>query len=116
MSSSKLIKEIGANLKKLRLDKKSGQTEVANALGISVAALSKIENGLTDLNISRLAQMAAYFQVSLASILGEGESIGAISTQTSEEIDSLKKKLLEKDAEVNQLQKKVIKLYEKLDL
>lgn len=116
MSASKLIHEISAKLKKLRLDQKIGQTEVANALGISVAALSKIENGLTDLNISRLAQMATYFQVPMSSIFGEGESSSLISPQTSEEISSLKKKLLEKDAEVNQLQKKVIKLYEKLDL
>ena len=116
MASDKLIKEVAANLKKLRLDNAKGQTEVAKALGISVAALSKIENGLTDLNLSRLAQMAAYFQVSLIAILCKAPANSAIAQNVVAEIELLNKQLVEKDAEINKLQKKVIVLYEKLEL
>ena len=116
MASDKLIKEVAANLKKLRLDNAKGQTEVAKALGISVAALSKIENGLTDLNLSRLAQMAAYFQVSLTTILFKAPANAAIAQNVVAEIELLNKQLVEKDAEINKLQKKVILLYEKLEL
>lgn len=116
MSSAKLIGEVGANLKKLRLDKGSGQTEVARGLGISVAALSKIENGLTDLNLSRLAQIAAYFQVSMSSILSKGQSEGVGAVVVTAEAETLRQQLNEKDAEISKLQKKVIALYEKLDL
>ena len=116
MASDKLIKEVAANLKKLRLDNAKGQTEVANALGISVAALSKIENGLTDLNLSRLAQIAAYFKVSITTILFKEAGQATVAQNVLAEVEVLNKQLMEKDAEINKLQKKVITLYEKLDL
>ncbi len=116
MSSKKLIKEIGTNLKKLRLDKAKGQTEVARALGISMAALSKIENGLTDLNISRLAQLAKYFEVPITTILFKDQTGAAVAQHVVEEIEALQKQLADKEAEVVKLQKKVIDLYEKLGL
>lgn len=115
MSNQKLISEIGANIKQLRLAQAKGQTEVANALKISVAALSKIENGQTDINLSRLAQIAKYFEVSVSSIISK-ESTKSISQDVLEEINTLKQQLLDKDAEVMKLQKKVIDLYDKLGL
>lgn len=115
MANQKLISEIGANIKQLRLAKAKGQTEVANALNISVAALSKIENGQTDINLSRLAQIAKYFEVSVGSIISK-ETITAVSQSVVEEIAELKKQLTDKDAEVIKLQKKVIDLYDRLGL
>ncbi len=116
MSSKKLINEIGINLKKLRLDKAKGQTEVARALGISMAALSKIENGLTDLNISRLAQLAKYFEVPITTILFKDQAGATVAQHVIVEIEALQKQLADKEAEVVKLQKKVIDLYEKLGL
>lgn len=115
MTNQKLISEIGANIKQLRLAKAKGQTEVANALKISVAALSKIESGQTDINLSRLAQIAKYFGVSVGSIISK-ETTTAPSQDMVEEIAELKKQLSDKDAEVMKLQKKVIDLYDKLGL
>lgn len=116
MTNQKLISEIGAHIKQLRLAKAKGQTEVANALKISVAALSKIENGQTDINLSRLAQIAKYFGVAVGSIISKETTTAAISQDVLEEIAELKKQLSEKDAEVIKLQKKVIDLYDKLGL
>lgn len=115
MANQRLISEIGANIKKLRLAQTKGQTEVANALKISVAALSKIENGQTDINLSRLAQIAKYFQVSVSSIISK-ETASSVSQNIVEEIAELKQQLLDKDVEVMKLQKKVIDLYDKLGL
>ncbi|WP_293300704.1 helix-turn-helix transcriptional regulator [Pedobacter sp. UBA4863] len=115
MVNQRLISEIGANIKRLRLAQAKGQTEVANALKISVAALSKIENGQTDINLSRLAQIAKYFNVSVGSIISK-ETTTSTSQNVIEEIAELKKQLLQKDAEVMKLQKKVIDLYDRLGL
>lgn len=113
MANHSLLTEIGTNIKQLRLARAKGQTEVANALKISVAALSKIENGQTDINLSRLAQIAKYFRVSIISMISK-EVVTSVSQDVIEELAELKKQLAEKDAEVMKLQKKVIDLYDKL--
>jgi len=116
LASQHLISEVGSNIRQLRLDMGKGQTEVANSLGISVAALSKIENGQTDINLSRLIQIAKYFEVSIASVLSKDAPVAVQSSQHTTEISSLKKLLADKDAEMMKLQKKVIDLYDKLGL
>lgn len=115
MANHSLLTEIGANIKQLRLAQAKGQTEVANALKISVAALSKIENGQTDINLSRLAQIAKYFGVSIISMISK-EMVTSTSQDVIEELTELKKQLADKDSEINKLQKKVIDLYDKLGL
>ena len=115
MSQHKLIQEIGANIRQLRLTQSKGQTEVAKALDISVAALSKIESGQTDINLSRLAQIAKYFGVAIISIISK--EVSSVAPQNvTEEIETLQKLLADKDAEIMKLQKKVIDLYDKLGL
>lgn len=116
MTSQHLITEVGSNIRRLRLDKGKGQTEVAKALGISVAALSKIENGQTDINLSRLIQIAKYFEVSLTAVLSKDAPATIQPPQNTTEISSLKKLLADKDAEIMKLQKKVIDLYDKLGM
>lgn len=115
MANQGLISEIGANIKQLRLAQAKGQTEVAKALGISVPALSKIESGQTDLNLSRLAQIAKYFGVAICAIISK-EIPSNASKNVSVEIEELKKLVADKDTEIMKLQKKVIDLYDKLGL
>lgn len=115
MAAHRLISEIGANIRQLRLARVKGQTEVAKALKISVAALSKIENGQTDINLSRLAQIAKYFGVSVVSIISK-DTDASVSLDTVGELEELKQQLANREAEVVKLQKKVIDLYEKLGL
>ncbi len=114
MSVSELNTQIGDRIRQLRLASAKGQTEVAKALSISVAALSKIENGITDLNISRLVQIARYFNVSITNII-VGDETGR-SPNIAEQLNLLRAQLSEKDAELSKLRKKVIDLYDKLGL
>jgi len=107
--------EVGSNIKVLRLANGKGQTEVAKALNISVAALSKIENGQTDINLSRLIQIAKYFGVSIVSLISK-DLTNTVPQDVIEEVTVLKKQLADKEAEVIKLQKKVIDLYDKLGL
>jgi transcriptional regulator with XRE-family HTH domain len=104
---------IGERIKQQRLQSGLGQTQVARDLGISVAALSKIENGKTDLNVSRLAQIAAYFKIPIAQLLGLAENTDALASK-GEELLKLQQELTEKKQEITALQAKVIRLYEKL--
>jgi transcriptional regulator with XRE-family HTH domain len=114
MAGEKLLKDVGENIRQLRLSKGFGQTKVATDLGISVAALSKIENGLTDINISRLAQIAKLFQVSMLELISK--DINMAPSNLLAEMESLKHTVGEKEQEIFKLQKKVIDLYEKLGM
>ncbi len=57
------LKKIGENIKEIRKSKMQEVKEVARGLGITVQALGAIENGKTDLHISRLYEIANYFKV-----------------------------------------------------
>ena len=103
---------IGKNIRQLRQKKGWSQGEVAKRLQISIPAFSKIETGITDINISRLEQIAALFGVSTMDIISrEGENPNLLN---SDEVVSLKNKLLAREEEIIKLQKKVIDLYEEI--
>ena len=103
---------VGKNIRTLRHQRGWSQEDVANRLGISIPAFSKIETGVTDVNLSRLEQIANAFEVNIVSLLssGEDESMPGITPL----IDSLKRQLAENEAEILKLQRKVIQLYEEL--
>lgn len=61
--------QIGANIKKLRLEKNIPTKQVCNDLDLSQSAYSNIEKGLTDISITRILQIADYFQVNYTEIL-----------------------------------------------
>lgn len=107
------MNNIGKNIRQLRQKSGWSQGEVAKRLHISIPAFSKIETGITDINISRLEQIAKLFEVSTLEIISsDGNGIqGGIS---SVEISILKDKLAIKEEEITRLQKKIIDLYEEL--
>ncbi|WP_129713628.1 helix-turn-helix domain-containing protein [Pedobacter sp. SYP-B3415] len=99
---------IGKNIRQLRQKQGWSQGEVAKRLNISIPAFSKIETGITDVNLSRLSQIANLFDVTVVSIIdtnGENNS-------NLDEIRTLKELLNSREAEIIKLQKKVIDLYE----
>jgi transcriptional regulator with XRE-family HTH domain len=103
---------IGKNIRKLRQKKGWSQGEVAKRLKISIPAFSKIESGITDINISRLSQIASLFEVSTLEIIArDGMNFGPSSPI---EIRLLKEKLADQEDEIIKLQKKVIELYEEI--
>ncbi|RYD79361.1 MAG: XRE family transcriptional regulator [Sphingobacteriales bacterium] len=105
------MKSIGQNIKQSRTALGLSQAEAAKLLNISTPAFCKIETDQTDLNISRLLQIAKTFKVSVAQLLSEKPV-----EDSSEETTALKKELLQKDEEINKLRKKVIDLYDKLGI
>ena len=70
-----LEKMIGNKIRSLRTLKELSQENVAEMLGISITAYSKIERGETDVQLSRLSQIAKAFEVSIEEILNFGDKI-----------------------------------------
>ena len=106
------MKHIGKNIRQLRHKNGWSQSQVAQQLEISIPAFSKIETGLTDINITRLHQIAKLFAVPITSILlKDGENPQSANI---EELANLKTKLQKTEEEIIQLQKKLIGLYEEV--
>ena len=103
---------IGKNIRQLRQKNGWSQGEVAKRLDISIPAFSKIETGITDINISRLDQIARLFEVSTLEIISNGSE--NLQAGNSMELTVLKDKLAVKEDEIIKLQKKVIDLYEEI--
>lgn len=96
------------NIKQLRQKNHWKQADMARKLNISIPAYSKIESGVSDINMSRLAQFAEVFHVSTIDLLS-ADHFYAIQL---EKINMLKIELEEKTARVSKLQAKIIELYE----
>lgn len=60
---------IGQRLKVARLNKNMTQEKLAEQIDVSVAFLSRIERGLTHINLKRLSQICAILDVSEGYIL-----------------------------------------------
>ncbi len=99
------MKTLGEKIKYLRNLKGWSQDEMADKLNISLPAYSKIERNITDINYSRMLQIAKVFGQTLPDLV----NLSGKSTNEAE----LQKLLAEKEKEIMQLQKKVIDLLEK---
>jgi transcriptional regulator with XRE-family HTH domain len=108
----KTNKSAGKNIRTLRHEHGWSQEDVANRLGISIPAFSKIETGVTDINLSRLEQIANIFEVSVVNLLSL-EYTEEPSTQDLS-LSIVQKKLTDREVEITNLQRKVILLYEEL--
>lgn len=108
------MNKVGKNIRRLRQKKGWTLVQIAEKVKVSVPAFSKIETGPTDINMSRLAQLADIFGVSILDILyDEGENP---REELIEAANLLRIQLMEKDATVNMLQKKLIDLYEEVSI
>ncbi|TCV18801.1 helix-turn-helix protein [Sphingobacterium alimentarium] len=103
---------LGKKIRLLRHQKGWSQEDVAKRLDISIPAFSKIETGITDVNLSRLNQIAKLFNLSLVQLLSTSDANE--EKEKFEEINELNHRLQAREAEVIDLQKKVIDLYEQL--
>lgn len=107
----KTNKTIGKNIRTFRHQHGWSQEEVANRLGISIPAFSKIETGVTDINLSRLEQIANIYEIDVVQILSmDTEEVEQQPTNLS----IVQKRLVDREAEIVNLQRKVILLYEEL--
>ena len=105
---------IGKNIKRLRQSEGLTQGQVAKQLGISIPAYSKIETGITDINFSRMNQIAAFFKVDITTLIFEEDKRdkNPFEAQYFETLNSL----TESQGEVSKLKSQVIRLYEQLEL
>jgi transcriptional regulator with XRE-family HTH domain len=106
------MKSLGKKIRLLRHQKNWSQEDVAKRLDISIPAFSKIETSITDINLSRLEQIATLFEMSVVQLLTFSDS--EQDQKAAGEMDLLNKKLMERETEVIGLQKKVIELFEEL--
>lgn len=108
------MKTLGKKIRLLRHQKGWSQEDVAKRLDISIPAFSKIETGITDINLSRLEQISILFDMTVVQLLTFNDS--EQEQKYNSELETVVKKLNDREAEVIDLQKKVIELYEELRL
>lgn len=107
------MKTLGKKIRLLRQQKGWTQQDVAKKLDVSIPAFSKMETGITDLNLSRLNQIAKLFNLTLVQLVSNSETDDI--KDYSNEISMLARKLQQKDDEIIQIRKKIIALYEQLE-
>lgn len=103
---------IGLKIRSLRHQKGWSQEDVAKRLEISIPAFSKMETGVTDLNLSRLNQISRLFNLTVVQLLADSDT-DEIKDRTKE-VNEMKQRLQKREEEIINLQKKVINLYEQL--
>jgi transcriptional regulator with XRE-family HTH domain len=62
-------KQLGANLKKIRVEKKITQAELAETLSVDKSFVSNIENGKTNPTLSTITNLAESLGVSVGELL-----------------------------------------------
>lgn len=98
------MKDIGNKIRMLRVNSKKKQWQLAEALGISIPAYSKIETGITDINTARIWEIANYFNVRPALFFENTEETRKIE----EEIKIRDAQFRKMEVLVNELQEKLI--------
>jgi transcriptional regulator with XRE-family HTH domain len=106
------MKTLGKKIRLLRHQRSWSQEDVAKRLDISIPAFSKIETGITDINLSRLEQIATLFEMTVVQLLTFSDS--EQDQKFVNELETINKKLMDREIEVIDLQKKVIELFEEL--
>ncbi|WP_293956081.1 MULTISPECIES: helix-turn-helix domain-containing protein [unclassified Sphingobacterium] len=107
------MKTLGKKIRLLRQQKGWTQQDVAKKLDVSIPAFSKMETGITDLNLSRLNQIAKLFNLTLLQLVSNSDT-DDVKDYTNE-ISILNKQLQQKDDQIIQLRKKIIELYEQIE-
>ncbi|HEX8378171.1 helix-turn-helix domain-containing protein [Paradesertivirga mongoliensis] len=106
------MKTLGKKIRLLRHQKGWSQEDVAKRLDISIPAFSKIETGITDINLSRLEQISKLFDMTVVQLLTYNDT--EQQEKYISELETMTKKLQERETEVIDLQKKIINLFEEL--
>lgn len=99
---------IGSVVKGLRLKHRWNQSDVAKKLALSIPAFSKIETGITDINVSRLEELANVFSVPVSQLVYS--SIEPQNTINLSTVEELRLKLSRRTAELLELQTLAVSL------
>lgn len=104
------LKTLGQSIRNLRHEKGWSQSDTAVRLDISIPALSKIETGATDINFSRLEQIAHLFNMSAVQLMAHSDA--GSQEIAPNELFAIKQRLSERESEIISLQNKIIALLE----
>lgn len=85
---------IGQKIRQLRLKERKNQGYCAKILGLSTPAYSKIEAGITDINIARLVQISKLFGVRPASFFESDDIAVSELTRQKDLVNELQAKLI----------------------
>lgn len=105
----------GKKVRELRLSNNWSQANVAVKLNISIPAVSKIETGVTDSNMTRVMEIADLFNVTVNDLLVGLANKAFHFPNLVPELTALKMKLSQKEQDIIKIQKKLIDLYEELE-
>lgn len=105
------MNRIGLRIRSLRQKIENSQEQIAKKLGISIPAFSKMETGITDINVSRIFQIADLFKVKPAFFFEDDETERGIDTGKLELIEQLQYKT----STIVDLQAKLIECYEEIE-
>lgn len=108
------MNSLGKRIRLLRQQRGWSQEDVAKRLDISIPAFSKIETGITDINLSRLNQISKLFDLSVVQLLSSTDAERDAMEGAKAELQEIVKKLQDRESDIITLQKKVIDLYEEL--
>jgi len=103
---------LGKTIRRLRQKQRLNQAAVAAKLGLSTPAYSKIETGITDVNLSRLNQLAELYAVTVPSLIYGDKDPYVKSIE--EENSSLRANLSQRLEDVARLQAKCIDLMDQI--
>lgn len=106
------MKNLGKKIRLLRHQRGWSQEDVAKRLDISIPAFSKIETGITDVNLSRLDQISQLFDLTIVQLLTYNDADDQKKYNT--ELETAIEKLNDREEQIIDLQKKIIELYEEL--
>ncbi len=98
------MKTVGDRIRYYRNLKGWSQEDMADKLNLSLPAYSKIERDITDINISRLKQIAKVFGIAIVDL---------VENNNSATVSAFEKSIAEKEKLIIQLQQKIIELLEK---
>lgn len=101
-----IMKDLGNILKSLRISKGISQDALAFEMEISLSTYSKLERGLTDITLSKLEKLAAFYGMDVVEVLLYGSSPLVAP-------NICKKLIEEKDREIMNLQKDLIEALKK---
>ncbi|WP_238381868.1 helix-turn-helix domain-containing protein [Mucilaginibacter pedocola] len=105
-----ILKTVGQLIRDTRTERKITQAELAKRLGVSIPAISKIESGVTDVNLSRVHQIAEVLEIDVLILLGSQPK-----NSDNDAILVAQKQLAIRDEEIVMLHRKVTHLYEELN-
>ena len=111
VAKTRMNTTVGSKIRRMREGNNWSQQIIAEQLNISIPAYSKIETGVTDVNLSRLEQIAQLFNTDLTTLFSDDKVIPPV---ISTEYAKLENELLNAEKEIIYLQRKVIQLFEEI--